>query len=237
MKTNIAILAAVTMIASAWTAGASLSFTSGYDTGASNEGGVRYRNFQPYNGGGTTYEGTHLGSGSGYVQQTAGSYSNPNWLASQTFTFAYDATAGTLSSTVGSNPTLTYTYATAPSDINYLQLLITPDNNAVVTLTGLQLNGVDLSGANGNDYGKTTLNGTGNWYLADNSLMSGFTLTGSINWNQVSSGSQESAKIEFDLGNSALAPVPEPTTMLAGALLLLPFGASTLRMLRKARAA
>jgi len=33
------------------------------------------------------------------------------------------------------------------------------------------------------------------------------------------------------------APVPEPTTMIAGALLLLPFGASTLRMLRKSRKA
>ena len=32
-------------------------------------------------------------------------------------------------------------------------------------------------------------------------------------------------------------PVPEPTTMIAGALLLLPFGASTLRILRKNRAA
>jgi len=32
-------------------------------------------------------------------------------------------------------------------------------------------------------------------------------------------------------------PVPEPTTMIAGALLLLPFGASTLRILRKGRAA
>ena len=31
----------------------------------------------------------------------------------------------------------------------------------------------------------------------------------------------------------SLAPVPEPTTMIAGALLLLPFGASTLRMLRR----
>jgi len=30
-----------------------------------------------------------------------------------------------------------------------------------------------------------------------------------------------------------LAPVPEPTTMIAGVLLLLPFGASTLRILRK----
>jgi len=32
-------------------------------------------------------------------------------------------------------------------------------------------------------------------------------------------------------------PVPEPTTLIAGALLLLPFGASTLRLLRKNRAA
>jgi hypothetical protein len=34
-----------------------------------------------------------------------------------------------------------------------------------------------------------------------------------------------------------LAIVPEPTTMIAGALLLLPFGASTLRILRRNRAA
>jgi hypothetical protein len=33
----------------------------------------------------------------------------------------------------------------------------------------------------------------------------------------------------------SLTVVPEPTTMIAGALLLLPFGASTLRMLRKTR--
>jgi hypothetical protein len=33
------------------------------------------------------------------------------------------------------------------------------------------------------------------------------------------------------------APVPEPTTVIAGALLLLPFGATALRMLRKNRAA
>ncbi len=37
--------------------------------------------------------------------------------------------------------------------------------------------------------------------------------------------------------NAQLSAVPEPTTMIAGALLLLPFGASTLRMLRKNRTA
>jgi hypothetical protein len=34
----------------------------------------------------------------------------------------------------------------------------------------------------------------------------------------------------------AVSPVPEPTTMIAGALLLLPFGASTIRVLRKRNA-
>jgi hypothetical protein len=38
-------------------------------------------------------------------------------------------------------------------------------------------------------------------------------------------------------GQSYVVAVPEPTTMLAGALLLLPFGASMLRILRKTRTA
>jgi hypothetical protein len=41
----------------------------------------------------------------------------------------------------------------------------------------------------------------------------------------------------YDVNASFLfTPVPEPTTMVAGALLLLPFGASTLRIVRKKRA-
>jgi hypothetical protein len=36
-------------------------------------------------------------------------------------------------------------------------------------------------------------------------------------------------------GTSDLAPVPEPATIMSGVLLLLPFGASTLRILRKNR--
>ena len=41
---------------------------------------------------------------------------------------------------------------------------------------------------------------------------------------------------DFDptaFGTATLTPVPEPTTIIAGALLLLPFGASTLRILRR----
>jgi hypothetical protein len=46
----------------------------------------------------------------------------------------------------------------------------------------------------------------------------------------VSSGS-------VDINSITVSAVPEPTTMVAGALLLLPFGASALRILRKKRAA
>jgi hypothetical protein len=40
-----------------------------------------------------------------------------------------------------------------------------------------------------------------------------------------------------DPGNWSLTVVPEPTTIISGVLMLLPFGASTLRILRKNRAA
>jgi hypothetical protein len=43
--------------------------------------------------------------------------------------------------------------------------------------------------------------------------------------------------VQFEFGTipQYVSAVPEPTTMIAGALLLLPFGASTLRVLRKKR--
>jgi hypothetical protein len=53
-------------------------------------------------------------------------------------------------------------------------------------------------------------------------------------WNAVyNNGTQRSSQ---DL-IGPMTPVPEPTTMIAGALLLLPFGASTLRILRRSRVA
>jgi hypothetical protein len=42
---------------------------------------------------------------------------------------------------------------------------------------------------------------------------------------------------DFALDDLSLVAVPEPTTIIAGALLLLPFGASTLRILRRNRMA
>jgi hypothetical protein len=48
----------------------------------------------------------------------------------------------------------------------------------------------------------------------------------------------ENGEFNHDLRATFLfTPVPEPTTMIAGAMLLLPFGLSTIRMLRKSRTA
>lgn len=41
----------------------------------------------------------------------------------------------------------------------------------------------------------------------------------------------------YDAGTFAFAPVPEPTTIISAALMLLPFGASTLRILRRKQVA
>jgi len=56
-----------------------------------------------------------------------------------------------------------------------------------------------------------------------------FDATKYVDWNIYNNGVVGSATFFSD--------VPEPTTMIAGALLLLPFGASTLRILRKSRVA
>jgi hypothetical protein len=70
--------------------------------------------------------------------------------------------------------------------------------------------------------GKATLTITGNLFVGDNS-----------NFKDVS-------HVEFwgaDVPEIIIVPVPEPATVLASALLLLPFGASMVRIMRKKRGA
>jgi hypothetical protein len=56
------------------------------------------------------------------------------------------------------------------------------------------------------------------------------------NWDNGNAIIPASANID-SITVPGVAPVPEPTTIIAGAMLLLPFGASTLRILRKIRMA
>ena len=71
----------------------------------------------------------------------------------------------------------------------------------------------------------------GTWILSDPSDTS----PGGVAYGWFSQ--QEFPNLAIDQTTLSLneAPVHEPTTIIAGALLLLPFGASTLRILRKTR--
>jgi len=70
-------------------------------------------------------------------------------------------------------------------------------------------------------------------------LTGGSTYTGDLLYpDPTYQGNADGAPVqELLIRTQDAAPVPEPTTMIAGALLLLPFGASTLRVLRRNRTA
>jgi hypothetical protein len=70
--------------------------------------------------------------------------------------------------------------------------------------------------------------GTGNWTQFTATFVATANQNGGlIDLSTVSSGN------DFAVDDISVTAVPEPTTIIAGALLLLPFGASTLRILRR----
>jgi hypothetical protein len=75
--------------------------------------------------------------------------------------------------------------------------------------------------------------------LADQSIVLGFSSRINPTWGngQATDTAPPSPWSTTIAGTVIPVPVPEPTTMIAGALLLLPFGASTLRFVRKSRLA
>jgi hypothetical protein len=91
----------------------------------------------------------------------------------------------------------------------------------------LDVYGLAFSKGSGLTYEEVNLWGNG-VTVADEYTFYGYTAAGGFN-PMVTGGAA--------ISDAGPAPVPEPTTMISGALLLLPFGASTLRILRKNRAA
>jgi len=79
---------------------------------------------------------------------------------------------------------------------------------------------------------------TGNNALIKNSVLLTFTTSGEYDLNYIRNVSfQYGTSLTFEPNVPDPRSVPEPSTVIAGALLLLPFGASTLRMMRKRQAA
>ncbi len=102
---------------------------------------------------------------------------------------------------------------------------------------------VSTSGSAGALNAALTVNVTGMSYLGANpdllALVGGAAGSGAMNLTFQFSPGMTLQQLTAGAGpykttySGSISPVPEPTTMIAGALLLLPFGASTLRLLRK----
>lgn len=73
---------------------------------------------------------------------------------------------------------------------------------------------------------------------ADGSMLEAEVVNGSLvpssikSWTSLGNGWDKASDVNVQVSGTA---IPEPSTVVAGALLLLPFGVSTLRMLRKSR--
>jgi hypothetical protein len=145
-------------------------------------------------------------------------------------------------SSVMSNPygagDLTFIYKlteTGNADIATLAL------NGFSSLTQVTVNNLSLTGGAAALQANLTAGGTLNFTFSGITGNGNFSdelvvYTSSKVWGQATANVIDNVTAgAADL--APVAPVPEPTTAVAGALLLLPFGASTLRILRKNRTA
>jgi len=191
-----------------------------------------------------SYNGTYVPGSPGYE---ALSYTRPDLdavvgvvgplgtLSSLNMSFQYSNFGGDDSTTPGNAPFAAFGVSTGSTWNSGA------DQFLIISEQGNQLNGTTLVHV---------------WDLqtdADVSGLSGVTLNsvlGVLNsYNSVAFGDLEVMRAyayvgdegalsgSVDIDSITVTSVPEPTTMIAGALLLLPFGASTLRILRKSRAA
>jgi hypothetical protein len=126
------------------------------------------------------------------------------------------------------NPsTFTITFDKPVVDL-YMALVSIGQNGDPITY-GFQNSGFSVVSSGPNQWGY------GSYSLSDNSLI-GTEYNGVLSFTGTySSLTFTTSPNEFWHGFNfgAVSAVPEPTTMIAGALLLLPFGASTIRILRR----
>jgi hypothetical protein len=180
----------------------------------------------------TPDSGTSANAGAPAVFVKAANVGLPSLGALNSFSASYDLLSS--SGPSGAQPYwLTYLYAPGGGYIGVISMG-GPDLNgssqihvfydyATSPLTSDTYWGDTLSQLDSITYGTTTF---GQMTVYETAVEIG-------DWNNGTDTIPASANID----SITISSVPEPTTMIAGALLLLPFGASTLRILRKSRAA
>jgi hypothetical protein len=257
MKFRIATITAAAMLAGAWTGSAALTVVNGELAGPTDWlADVRLRNF---NSTISDYEmmvnaSPTRGVGQNQVNgQVPGPYAWADWAENNAFTITYDplANAGAglvslrlvgsgdrqLGTTGGYDVTISRAPDAVAGAVNYINFQLW-DRVNFPTFSSLMISSLD-----GNNLGSFLLPaaGIGSWSILDPlgaTLNNGFVLQGSfvLNLANVAEG-KEGDKLIWAIGNNPNVPVPEPSTYIAGALLLLPFAASTISKLRKNRTA
>lgn len=217
--TKTTIIGAVAVAALASLAGtASAGLLSGFDANATKYAEARARNMGSATNG-FDYDLSAPVSIPRTVERDAGS--NP-YGATNTFSLSWDG-ASTIQWTV--NGELLEITDFAPSGtVNYLQMTLADrkaDNGVFrdnIDLTSLTLNGNDVLVADST--------GFQDWYIADNALSSGFTISGIFTISGNLSGiGQELNRLAFSMGNSSLATViPLPTGSAMAGLALVAVG-------------
>jgi hypothetical protein len=195
---------------------ASAGFLSGEDANATLDGEARARNMGAATNG-FDYDLSIPPSVPRTIQRDVGS--NP-YNATNTFSLSWDG-ASTVEWIVNGE-SLKITDYVPTGTVNYLRMSVVDrgkDINGVfldnIDLTSLTLNGDDVLVADGTNWQ--------NWYIADNALSSGFTISGIFTISGDLSGvGQETSKLGFAWGNSDLATmIPLPTgSAMAGVGLL-----------------
>jgi len=165
--------------------------------------GVRYRSFAN-TGGQEIYMGPNMGAG-GYPNRVTQEFwwSKPG---THEISFTYDPVANTLTTVVDGNPPLVYSDISLhagclPSTWNVMQIIVViRDVNTIVDLNNVLLDGNPLGDFPG-IYGLGTA-GWRYWTVSNYDFSQGFTLTGQIYLGGPFSGSQESCKVEVDVGHA-----------------------------------
>lgn len=232
MKFRIATIAAAALLAGAWTASASIVTIA--NPSISSDIGARIR------WGASGFEASVFDSNPLDQNPTMNPSGSPVWQLNQGYGFqvTFDSTTGTIGLSVdfnldksfGAGESISRNTFTAPNGLasyvgygfKYLQVA---GNGSVSSLSGLTING--------DSFPTITPAGvqTDTYFMNNAGLLSQVTINGTLTFTGAGSA-QENPAWNFRFIDPT--PVPEPSTYIAGALLLLPFGASMMRKLRKA---
>lgn len=216
----------IVLLAAASSAHAGLQVTSGTNGGFTKLGEVKARNFGSSQFGNGNVAGFELSLDLEDpflpAKRTQDFYRQGVYLASNEVTLAYDASAGSMTFSVGASRAFELTTTVASgTTINDLQLHVVGRTSGVT----VRLEDVEVDGQSFGDFDAAGAWRT--WSISGNDLSDGFRLTGRLVIAGVfnKSSTDELNKLLFKIGQTPEVVIPLPTTAGLAGLGLLALGA------------